>query len=387
MNEAVKTGKHGFLRESALRHIRMILDRSPAGTRLPTVRRLMADLGMSQHVVQLALDQLRSENLITSHVGRGTFVGGTQDPRKQSRSVLTLLFQNPYERGDVIARLVHQGLCVNGQNSLVLTYSDTRQVMEMLNTEASFDTCVLQPRSSTVPISLLALLKQRSEHVLIEGLAAEHLDVDAVSNDPGFCVELAVLHLRERGYHNIIWVTEEGRNYFFARMNQIFAAYCEGLGDAQAGCRIVRAECDPERLGIRDLAGTLASLNLSGVGSGRTAVVIASFVDGRTILQALQKCGLKTPDDIGVLRIGSPDLEADHMGRLTTVGRPSTQAAATVLERISWRWSNPSLPWTTFYDRPILLPLRSTSSESPFFGKAQRRPGRVAKDASHPMAR
>ncbi len=375
------------LRENVLNDIRSLADHAPAGTKLPTIRRLMADFSVSQHVVQAGLNQLRAEGLIVSQVGRGTFVAERNIVSRRPRKVLTLLYQHPYERGDIIARLIHQRLCIEGHESLVLTYSNTQHVTEMLKNGSEFDTCILQPRSSVVPVSLLALLKQRAEHVLIESLAAEHFDVDAVSNDPRVCVELAVRHLWDQGYEAVIWVTESGQNYFFARAAEIFSAFCGGFGGARSGCSVVRADPAPDRLGIGDLSGAFAHLGLKH-SRRRVAVVVASFVDGQTILDAMESCGLRTPEDVGVVRIGTPDLEADHARRITTVGRRSTQAAATVLDRVAWRWKNPNLPWMTFYDTPIIQVFDSTQpSESALAKAVPSQNGLAALTSTHRVVR
>ncbi len=61
------------------------------------------------------------------------------------------------------------------------------------------------------------------------------------------------------------------------------------------------------------------------------------------------------------MRIGTPDLEADHLNTLSIVGRPSTQAAHTVVDRIQWRWTNPSAPAQTILDAPQYVELGSTA--------------------------
>lgn len=71
------------LREQVLAQLRTIVAKAVDGSRLPTVRKLMADLGASQYVVQAALEQLREEGQIVSHVGRGTFkAGGGREGRE-----------------------------------------------------------------------------------------------------------------------------------------------------------------------------------------------------------------------------------------------------------------------------------------------------------------
>jgi DNA-binding GntR family transcriptional regulator len=45
-----------------------------AGERLPSTRQLSAELGINRMTVDAAFSQLEADGLITSHVGRGTFV-------------------------------------------------------------------------------------------------------------------------------------------------------------------------------------------------------------------------------------------------------------------------------------------------------------------------
>lgn len=348
-------------RQEVVERLRSLVSGLAPGARCPTVRQLIAEFGVSQHLIQGAMDELRQEGIITSHVGRGTFVSGGPAPSVQARSILTLLYQHPYQRGDVIARIIHQRLSIEGHESLVLTYSNAAHVMEILKSGARYDAAIVQPRSSVVSVSLLALLKQRAEHVLIEGLALEHLDVDAVSNDPAKTVELIVDHLFAGGHRRIAWITEAGGNYFFLRTASFFRASCRGAGLSEEDCPVIVAETDPDKLGLRDLAGVIGKLRGKGKRLPFTALVVASFVDGRTIVDALKRCGLATPDDIAVVRLGTPDLESDHVGLITTAGRPSTRAAETVLKRLDWRWANRSAPWATYYDSPELAVMASSA--------------------------
>jgi DNA-binding LacI/PurR family transcriptional regulator len=343
-------------------HVRLLVARAAPGTRLPTVRRLIAEFGVSQHIVQAAFETLRREGLISSHVGKGTFVGGAGPARTTSRRVLTLLCQHPYQRGDVIARLIRQGLALVGHESLTLTYSDARHVMELLRSDARYDAAILQPRSSIVSVSMLALLKQRADAVMIEGQAAEHLDVDAVSNDPARTTELVVAHLLRQGHRRIAWIKEDGGNYFFDRTAAFFRTYCAGAGLSVDDTPVVEAEADRDRLGLRDFPGVIARLKGNRRRPHHTALVVASFAEGRAVIDALRANGLDTPRDVAVVRLGTPDLDSDHLGRLTIAGRPSTRAAQTVLARLDWRWRNPAAPFRTHYDTPELAVFDSSAA-------------------------
>jgi len=348
--------QNSLLLENVLTRMRKLVASLPAGSKLPTIRQLTGQLNVSQYVLQQAMHQLRAENLVSSHVGKGTFVGQiSAAAESRNRRVLTLLYQNRYRRGDIVAHNIHQRLSMEGHQSLVLTYSNVADVIEMLRGGMHFDTCIVQPRAAPIPISLISLLKQRADNVLIEAYAGEQLDVDSVSNDPEATVRLIVEHLGALGHRRVAWLTEDTGNYFFERTARLFAMYCLGAGRSEEECPIVRAPADPEMLGLRDMTGELRKLAGKGGRMSATAVVVASFSDGATIVQAFRELGLEIPRDIAVVRMGSPDLASDHMDTISIVGRTSRQAADTVLKRVFWRWENPDAPYQPYYDQPVLV--------------------------------
>lgn len=345
-----------------LAEIRRIASAEKPGTRLPTVRDLVMRFGVSQHAVQSALAALSAEGMITTHVGRGTFVS---DPNEVShgtrpRSVLTLLNQTEYERGDIIGQMIHQRLLAQGHRSLLLTYSNPLDAMSMLKDGPHHDACIVQPRTSTLPVQLLGLLKERSDFVLVENRAVESMDVDAISNDPAAAVAQILDHLVALGHRRIGWVVEQHEDYFYDRTIPLFHAYrrWNRLSDLEAP--VVYCPKRARGFGFADLEARLGPILADGA-KRPTALALLTFDTAERILDAFDRLGLRVPADISLVRIGSPDLEADHGNRLATLGRPSSQAAETVLKRLEWRWANPEAAFGTVYDQPRLEPYRSTA--------------------------
>src|SRR5262245_13182392 len=102
--------------------LRQLVAGMPAGARLPTVRQLMGRFSVSQHLVQSALEQLRDDGLVVSFVGRGTFVGERAPPANAAtRAVLTLVYDSPYERSELIASSLHRALIHRGHDSMIVT--------------------------------------------------------------------------------------------------------------------------------------------------------------------------------------------------------------------------------------------------------------------------
>lgn len=337
-------------------------DSLPVGARLPTVRELVMRYGVSQHVVQQALQALSADGVVTTHVGRGTFVG----PRTPlpshvaARQVLTLLHQSQYERGDLIAQTIHQRLTAEGHTSVVLTYSDAEHAMAMLRDGPRYDSCVLQPRSSVIPVRLLGLLREISSNVIVENRAVDQVDVDAISSDPGILARLILEHLTSLGHRRIAWIVEDRPDYFHERASRLFEAYRLWNGLSQAEAPMVHSPARNGYFGYADLPGTLSTLFRGEEGPRPTAVVLLTFETGARILEAFKSVGLAIPGDVSVIRVGTPDIESEHLGRLAVAGRPSRQAAETVLKRLAWRWENPTLPHGTVYDPPVLDDHRST---------------------------
>ncbi len=357
---ATKDSKRGTTDPVATELRRLATTLAP-GARLPTVRALVERYAVSQHAIQTALGSLSAEGLIESHVGRGTFVAGGKSGERalESRRVLTLLNRTEYERGDVVGQLIHDRLTSHGHRSLMLTYSDVADVMSVLKDGPRYDACIVQPRTSTIPVRLLGLLRERSDNVLLEMRMVDHLDVDAISNDPAMATEIILEHLHALGHRRIAWVVEQHDDFFYDLTLPLFKAYrrWNGLGEAEAP--IVLAPKPPRAFGFEDLAASLAGL-FEDRERAPTALVLLTFDSAARILAALDRLGLSVPGDVSVMRIGSPDLETDHGNRIATVGRPTAQTAAMVLRRLEWRWANPAAPFATYFDTPRLEPYSST---------------------------
>jgi DNA-binding LacI/PurR family transcriptional regulator len=356
-------------RMEVLDELRNLARTLPPGSRLPTVRELSSQSGMSQHSIQRILTKLRAEGLITAHVGRGTFVGGqpTGDAAKTSaRSVLTLLYQTRYERGDIIAQIIHHQLTTELHKSLILTYNDADHVCAMLRAGPRYDGCILQPRTSIVPVSLLSVLREIGGFAIVESRAFEQVDVDAISLDPATWCQTVLQHLTHLGHRRIAWVIEDRGDYLFERTASLFTSFRLWYGLSEVEAPLIWAPQRPRQFGFADLSATLGELFNPSRRVTPTAIVLLTFETGIGILSAFERIGRSIPKDVSIVRIGSPDLESEHLNKIAIAGRPSRQAAETVLRRLHWRWQNPDAPFGTIYDPPEFNPHSSTGPPSDF---------------------
>jgi DNA-binding LacI/PurR family transcriptional regulator len=133
------------------------------------------------------------------------------------------------------------------------------------------------------------------------------------------------------------------------------------LGLAAEAMPVVVAPMSRTERNFEDLAGALRPLFGGGAGTAPTAVVVASFSDGKTVLGAFEKLGLAVPHDVSVIKVGTPDVPSDHIDRLAIVGRPTFKVTESVLARLEWRWRNRGAPFETVFDQPILATSASTA--------------------------
>ena len=103
-------------------YLRSLSLRAAEGEKLPTIRQLMQDFGLSQALVQRVFDALRAEGLIVSQVGRGTFFTGgrpSEGPQPEratggGRSVILLRRPLQNLRGRLVLDRLQQALADHG---------------------------------------------------------------------------------------------------------------------------------------------------------------------------------------------------------------------------------------------------------------------------------
>jgi len=340
-----------------------IQDLAP-GTRLPTVREMMQQYGVTLHIAQKALQGLKADGLATTHVGRGTFVSHDRDPglagadsiasasKTDNLRVLTLHHLTASHRGDVIAHSLHDRLQQNGHRSISVAYGDVATLEQLLG-RGEFDFCVIQPRRSVLPVRLLDLIRTRARHVVVEGRILENLDVDVVVRDRRASVAIALGHLLELGHRRVMLLTEDPSDAVgYSEIEGLFRMWqqASGVGEEWSVCHVPLADTDNGA----DYGAVTSHLESAKPDARPTAMLVSGRFDEATLRDVIQKSGLNIPDDLSVVHLRSATSQADDGVGFTTVGRSAEQVVATLQEHIAWRAANPKAPPRTLFDRPTL---------------------------------
>jgi DNA-binding LacI/PurR family transcriptional regulator len=328
------------------------------GDRLPTIRELMRRFGASQVVVQRAFQSLKDRGLIAAQVGRGThFVaegraGAGADsgavraaPAQRPaalKSVLLLRRSISIARGRVLVEGLQRRFTDDGHRVLEVSYTDPDHARSMLKGLPRFDACVVQSSFKTLPVDLLAALRDKCEVVAVDGLALVGTDVEAVGMEWGEPLAAAVARLQQQGHRSIACASTS--HPFLA--TQLGWRRFEGLQRTLADVELQALRL-PHFPG-QDYETALVEAVRAGLVAGRpafTALVAWGVEDGARLRAALAAIGVELPAALSVVLLGRTDLANEHADFFDTVGCSVADQVEQLYQAVCARWAEPSQPF------------------------------------------
>jgi DNA-binding LacI/PurR family transcriptional regulator len=324
------------------------------GDRLPTIRELMKRFGASQAIVQRAFDGLKSQGLIASEVGRGTyFLGGgasganaplpTRAPAGP-RSVLLLRRSVSVHRGRVLIELLQRRFAADGHKVLEVSYTDADHARTVLRGLPRFDACVIQSSFRTIPIDLLAAVREKSEVLAVDGAALVGTDVEAVGMEWGEPLGRAVSLLRERGHSAIAYATTSQPLFAVQMGRRRFASLQAELADEVALQELALPQL-PDSGYAEALVEALREQVQSAGRLPFTALVAWGIENGPALREALSQLGCKVPADLSVVLLGRTDLPNEHADFFETLGCSVADQAEALYQVVCERWANAAAPF------------------------------------------
>jgi Bacterial regulatory proteins, gntR family/Periplasmic binding protein-like domain len=334
-----------------------------AGERLPTIRELMRRFEVSQTVVQRAFRLMKSRGLIDSQVGRGTFFRGegaaaaaslrrlgdtshaglVPHPRSAVKSVLLLRRSVSITRGRVLLEELQRRFAADGHRVLELSYNDPDHARTVLRSLPRFDACVVQSTYKTIPIELLAALREKCDVLAVDGLALAGTDVESVGTEWGEPLAAAVASLIQRGHRRIAYATTT-HPFLATQLGHRRLNYLSGtLGGTEL--RAIAIPHLPDDHYAAALAGAIrAGFDEAGQ-PPFTALAAWGIEDGAKFKDLLLEAGLTVPSALSVVLLGRTDLANEHAGFFEMQGCRVTDQAETLYMAINERWADPSTPY------------------------------------------
>lgn len=329
------------------------------GEKLPTIRQLMADFGLSQAAVQRVFESLRSEGLIVSQVGRGTFfTGGADAPTDHAerpgnpgsgRSVILLRRPLQNQRGRLVLDRLQQALTDHGDVTLEVAYSNPDHARQVLQTLPRFDACIVQNSFDIMPIDMIAAIRRRTDTIVVDGAWLVGTDIDAVGFEWGESIERAAQLLVTSGHERIVLATTA--NTFLA--NEMGLHRYRSLRSRPALAEKLSPELRIPHLPPRAYEeAVVAALLEAGMldGSRRTGLIIWGIESGQRFHALLQRAGARVPQDVSVVLLGRTDIPEESAGLFHTIGYRAELQADAVFARLLERWEQP----TRLYELALL---------------------------------
>ena len=331
-----------------------------AGDRLPTVRDLMKRFGLSQVLVQRAFHQLQERGVIDVVPGRGTFFlisGGNLDgstpqmdaadnaPLASGRPLSILLLRRSVnvDRGRPFIEKLNRLFAAGGHKVIEVSFADPVHAKTVLKALPRFDACLIQSVFLSIPSDMVAMIREKTNVVVFDGVAMIVDGVDSVGTEWGEPLAQAAHALHRRGH----------RRLCFAATSLPFLATSIGfrrweyLGNTlqDATLHTIRLPQLPDEGYIEALVEDLRRMKEEAGTLPFTGLVAWGISDGARFLELLNRQGLSVPGDLSVVLLGRTDLPNEHVGFFEMFGPRADDQVAMVFDAIGHRWQNPSLPY------------------------------------------
>lgn len=320
----------------------------------------MKRFGASQVAVQRSFAQLKDRGLIKSEVGRGTFfIGadtleapGREHPAPSSTiadnesgpSVLLLRRSISVARGRLLMEGLQKALVADGARVLELSYTDPVHARDVLKSLPRFDACVVQSTYRTIPIELLAELRDKCDVVAVDGLALAGSDVESVGIEWGEPLDAAMRRLHGQGHRRIAFATTAhpflSTQLALRRYRSLALAAAETLD-----CTEITLPLLPDEGFADALVDHLQGLLRSAGSLPFSALVAWGIEDGAAFRAALAGIGLEVPDMLSIVLLGRPDIASEHADFFEIVGSHVADQVETLHRVIRMRMRSPGAPY------------------------------------------
>ena len=336
-----------------LNELRELIARLDDGARLPTVRELMRTHRVSQATVQEALGQLREAGLLTSQVGRGTYVVkngahvvGDDGPRgDRLESLLILSNASLNERCMLVQNHIVEELSRTGSKVVQISYHNTGHLLEILTSIPNFDAAILQSHYESIPIRLLSLLQGKARALVVDGHTVSGVDIDRVGTDWEDALDMAMAHLAGLGHRSVALVSLDSMAQPILTVRRAF----DRAGRENGQWRDMRTIMLGGVHNPTHSVGEALRRALSGLmdGEGRlpfSAMITLGLSDSFGIRHCLDGLGIDWPRDLAVFILGHHDVPTEHFGTMSIAGSSYLEGARRLVEVIRRRLETPETP-------------------------------------------
>lgn len=303
------------------------------GEKIPSIRVLSRQSGVSMGIVQRAIESLVSENFLRSRQGQGVFVSERQ---LASQTVALVLPTCEVEHMPLMIRGIKNRLCHQTANLVVMAAdSDFFEEIEMirkLDKPFISGAVIYAPPLQEVAEALDALRRRNFPFVLVDTLIEG--DFDTVTTHWQQTTALAFEHILAKGHRQIGIV---GKNL----KHRAFELVTAGMQQALDAVGIKLADLPRVDIDAMDLQprtpwsnGQRAATQLLKDNPQLTAVVGLGESLSLGVYRAAQELGLRVPDDLSIVSMGDLQIFQMLQPAVTAVHIPHEAMAQRAVDRL-----------------------------------------------------
>jgi DNA-binding transcriptional regulator YhcF (GntR family) len=326
------------------------------GEKLPSIRSLMSRYRSSLHSVNIALERLEADGLLTRKKGSGIYVS----PQKGIRFIE--LHRHHYPSANMDAKEISLATAIAEAGWKMVSrrhpvHGDDPDIQPNPKTSAHV---VMSPIFETNP-SFFRQITDQSTPILLYGQSVGPLNLDYVTGDDYRYMSLLVKHLHALGHRQIALLANEPGMHFHDETPDVIHTIC-GLLDMP---KPVIIDCNPVR-GESSLVHAYHGLkhHLQSVKRRPifTALITASAKGVIGSLRALHEAGIDVPRACSLASFGMSVENAFLAPSVTEVGVTEAAWGAGAVAVLKQRFENPQDPPIGMKLTPEIVTRESTVS-------------------------
>ncbi|NLX05523.1 MAG: substrate-binding domain-containing protein [Phycisphaerae bacterium] len=307
------------------------------GSRLPSIRSVMREFGVSQFTVDRAMERLAEEGAVVRQASRGVFVTEAAGEGASLRPHVIAIavpddFSSPVYTSYV--RSLEEEVAKAGEAARVIRYDCRDRILQGFP-EVEIDALIILPTSERLLPEDFAALSRFSVPTVIFGRVLRDVAIDCVEPDDELGGAMAAEHLMGLGHRRLAVLVSEPRTVVVELRVQGFCrqARMGGLEEVEV------IECGTQmgqRSAIRAYE-TLRGRLKDGV-LGFTGLFVVSDMSALGAIKALEEGGLNVPRDVSVIGFDGIPEGAVFRPPLTTVAVEIEAVARLAVEVVAGRF-------------------------------------------------
>lgn len=309
------------------------LENGSTGDRLPTMRDLMKRFGIAQRVVERVLKPHVTAGRLMSRRGAGLTIAEPAGRQGKHDADLLILYRLSDSRlANTLLHELEQRLKARGVEILKLGYSSEEQAQAVMSRMGRFRCCLIQLHFEPLPISFLAALSTHADSIVLDGISATGIGVDAIGTNWREPLAQAFRRLRNAGHEKIAYFTSghPARQIAMARREYKRLCASEGLPSW-----LIETEALPGDHRSVDIADALAKHREADGSLAFGALITWGIVDGYRLERALSDLGAFPGQDLSVVVLASTDFPSEHLGRFDVCGSRHNEKLD-LFEKVVW---------------------------------------------------